>query len=88
MLVVRLAFTKLHHGPESMRTVKALLTLANAYLDLCQLPKQALRHAKAARDVFRSIKDSVSLAAHASRALMLESPPLKSVQRGLQKWRE
>ena len=81
MLVVRLAFTKLHHGPESMRTVKALLTLANAYLDLCQLPKQALRHAKAARDVFRSIKDSVSLAAHASRALMLESRILLAIAR-------
>ena len=50
---VRLAYMKLTYGMESKRFINAKLTLANAYLDLRAQPKQALRHAKQARDLFQ-----------------------------------
>jgi tetratricopeptide (TPR) repeat protein len=56
-LITRMALTRLHFGEDSERAIRAQITVAKAYLELRQLPRQALQHAEHARAVLRRSKD-------------------------------
>jgi len=72
-LVARLAYAKLVHGKEHVEVVKAQLTLAKAYLELQDLPKQALQHTSEAHKLFAALKRGKHLAANPISRMLLEA---------------
>lgn len=72
-LVARLAYAKLAHGKEHVEVVKAQLTVAKAYLELQELPKQALQHTAEAYKLFTALKRGKQLAANPISRMLLEA---------------